>query len=93
VSEHGQAIRIGVLFPQEGVMAVTERAMLEGVMLAIAEINEGGGVGGRPLSPVVVNPGASRPPHSCAADHLCRSLGCRDRRSPTCRRLADGGHR
>lgn len=58
MSTRGQAIRIGVLFSQEGVMAGTEQAMLEGVMLAVAEINEGGGVEGRPLSPVVVNPGA-----------------------------------
>jgi branched-chain amino acid transport system substrate-binding protein len=49
-------IRIGVLFSQRGVLAITERSMLEGVMLAVAEINQGGGVDGRSLSPVVVDP-------------------------------------
>lgn len=72
MSEHGQGqvIRIGVLFSQEGVMAVTERAMLEGVMLAVAEINEGGGIDGRYLSPVVVDPGPE--PQACRelADRL-----------------------
>lgn len=51
-------------------MAVTERAMLEGVMLAVAEINEGGGIDGRYLSPVVVDPGPE--PQACRelADRL-----------------------
>ena len=51
-------------------MAVTERAMLEGVMLAVAEINEAGGVEDRPLSPVVVNPGADPQTYRELADLL-----------------------
>ncbi|MEO0544405.1 MAG: transporter substrate-binding domain-containing protein [Pseudomonadota bacterium] len=49
-------IRIGVLFSQTGKMAVTEKAHINGVLLACEEINEAGGVGDRKIEPVLMNP-------------------------------------
>lgn len=50
------SIRIGVLFSQTGIMAVTETAHINGVLLACDEINSGGGILGRPLEPILMNP-------------------------------------
>lgn len=49
-------IPVGVLFSHSGSMAVTEKAHLEGTLLAIGEINANGGVLGRQIEPVVKNP-------------------------------------
>ena len=48
--------RVGVLFSVTGNTAVIERTQLAGTMLAIEEINDSGGIRGRPLKPVVYNP-------------------------------------
>lgn len=53
---NADAISIGVLFSQDGHMAVTENAHLQGVLLACEEINAEGGVNGRPLQPIIQNP-------------------------------------
>ena len=45
-SDDRSEIVVGVLFSQNGTMAVTEVAHLKGTLIAIDEINEGGGVGG-----------------------------------------------
>lgn len=52
-SEH---IKIGVLFSQMGPMAVTENAHLQGILLACDEINAAGGINGRTLEPVILDP-------------------------------------
>jgi len=52
--------RVGVLFSQTGVTAGIERTQLNATLLAIAEINAGGGVLGRPVEPVIYDP-ASEP--------------------------------
>jgi len=49
-------IRIGVLFSQSGPMAVSEKAHLQGIILACDEINAGGGIDGRLIEPVIVDP-------------------------------------
>ena len=49
-------IKIGVLFSQSGPMEATENAHLQGVLLACEEINQRGGVDGRLLDPIVLNP-------------------------------------
>lgn len=49
-------VKIGVLFSQTGKMAVTENAHIKGVLLACEEINEAGGIGGKQISPVLMNP-------------------------------------
>ncbi|WP_339634979.1 transporter substrate-binding domain-containing protein [uncultured Sneathiella sp.] len=46
----------GVLFSQSGMMAVTEIAHLQGVLLACDEINMGGGINGRLLDPIIFDP-------------------------------------
>lgn len=50
-------IGVGVLFAQTGNMAVTEQALLSGTLVAIDEINSGGGVAGRPIVPIIEDPG------------------------------------
>ncbi len=51
-----QKIKIGVLFSQTGPMAVTEKAHLQGVLLACEEINARGGIDGCLLDPIVMDP-------------------------------------
>lgn len=51
-----EKLKLGVLFSQSGPMAVTEHAHLQGVLLACEEINEAGGVGGRHLDPIILDP-------------------------------------
>lgn len=52
--------RVGILFSQTGATAVIERCQLKGTLLAIKEINDAGGVDGRPIEPVIYDP-ASQP--------------------------------
>ena len=52
-------LKIGVLFSQSGPMAVTENAHLQGILLACEEINSSGGVDGRTLEPVILDPAGS----------------------------------
>lgn len=47
---------IGVLFSQSGHLANIERTQLMGTLVAIEEINEGGGICGRPIVPVCYDP-------------------------------------
>lgn len=53
----GEAWRVGVLFSRSGPTSVTETEHFLGTELAIAEINGAGGVLGRPIVPVVHDPG------------------------------------
>jgi branched-chain amino acid transport system substrate-binding protein len=46
----------GVLVSQTGVAAITERTQLNGTLLAIEEINAGGGIGGRQIRPIIYDP-------------------------------------
>ncbi|TXH35540.1 MAG: amino acid ABC transporter substrate-binding protein [Rhodospirillaceae bacterium] len=48
----------GVLASQTGVAAITERTQLNGALLAIEEINAQGGIDGRPIRPVIYDPGS-----------------------------------
>lgn len=49
----GEPIRLGVLYSRTGTMSISERAVLDGVLLAVSEINDKGGVLGRPLETVI----------------------------------------
>jgi len=51
----GEPIRIGVLHSLTGTMADSESAIVDAVLLAIDEVNESGGVLGRPLRAVVAD--------------------------------------
>lgn len=48
--------RVGVLFSQTGPTAAAETALLHGTLLAIEKINQQGGVLGRPIVPVEMDP-------------------------------------
>ncbi|KXU37263.1 amino acid ABC transporter substrate-binding protein [Ventosimonas gracilis] len=54
-----QGWRIGVLYSRSGVTATTESQHFFGSSLALEEINQGGGVLGKPLIPVVYDPRSS----------------------------------
>ncbi len=50
--------RVGVLFSSSGILAVIEETQLRGTLTAIEEINDNGGVNGRPIEPVIYDPGS-----------------------------------
>ncbi|MBL29194.1 MAG: amino acid ABC transporter substrate-binding protein [Rhodospirillaceae bacterium] len=62
--------RVGVLFSQSGFSAVIERTQFNGTILAIEEINAAGGIGGRPIEPVVYDPGSDFISFRRYAEHL-----------------------
>ena len=49
----GEPLRLGVLYSRSGTMSISERAIRDGVALAVTEINDSGGVLGRPLETVI----------------------------------------
>ncbi|KAJ54704.1 N-acetylmuramoyl-L-alanine amidase AmiC [Actibacterium mucosum KCTC 23349] len=51
-----ETVKVGVLFSQTGKMAVTEMAHINGVLLAIEEVNTSGGILGRAIEPILMNP-------------------------------------
>lgn len=56
----GERIRVGMLHSLTGTMAISELSLVDAGMMAIAEINQGGGVLGKRIEPVVED-GASDP--------------------------------
>jgi len=56
-----ETIKVGVLHSLSGTMAISETALKETVLMAIDEINSKGGVLGRKLEPVVVDPASNWP--------------------------------
>ena len=56
-----ETIKVGVLHSLSGTMAISETALKETVLMAIDEINKKGGVLGRKLEPVVVDPASNWP--------------------------------
>jgi urea transport system substrate-binding protein len=52
-------IKIGVLHSLSGTMAISEVSLRDVVLMAVGEINARGGVLGRPLQPVVVDPASN----------------------------------
>ena len=55
-SSSGEPWCVGVLFSKTGYMSVIEETQLRGTLLAIDELNEAGGINGRPIQPVVYDP-------------------------------------
>lgn len=51
----GEPLRIGVLHSKTGTMAISEAPVIDAILLAVQEINQQGGVLGRPLEPVIVD--------------------------------------
>ena len=54
-------IKVGVLHSLSGTMAISETALKETALMTIAEINKAGGVMGKQLEPVVVDPASNWP--------------------------------
>ena len=54
----GEPWRVGVLFSRTGFMKVIEDTQLRGTLTAIDEINSAGGINGRPIEPIVYDPGS-----------------------------------
>lgn len=50
-----QPIKVGVLFATTGTMAISETPVKNATLMAIDEINEQGGIMGRPIVPIVVD--------------------------------------
>jgi urea transport system substrate-binding protein len=81
MSRHPSPIKLGLLHSLQGVMALSERPLLDVELMAIAEINEAGGVLGRPIEGVVAD-GASnlrvfaREARSLLDSGVAAILGC-----------------
>jgi urea transport system substrate-binding protein len=56
-----ETIKVGVLHSLSGTMAISETALKETVLMTIDEINKAGGVMGKKLEPVVVDPASNWP--------------------------------
>jgi len=54
-------IKVGILHSLSGTMAISETALKETALMTIEQINAAGGVLGRPLEPVVVDPASNWP--------------------------------
>jgi branched-chain amino acid transport system substrate-binding protein len=63
------------LFSQTGNTAVIEETQLRGTLLAIEELNAGGGVNGREIVPVIYDPGSSCENFARYADRLLTEDG------------------
>ena len=55
------SIKVGLLFSQTGVTSIVERTQLAAALLAIARINQNGGINGQCIEPVTYDPASS--PH------------------------------
>lgn len=67
--------RVGVLFSRSGVMSVSETEHFLGTVLAIEQINAAGGVLGRQLEPVALDPKSDPDEYRRLADHLLLEEG------------------
>lgn len=57
-AENSEPIKVGVLFSQTGTMRNSELPVLRSVLMAIDQINQEGGLLGRPLKPVIADGGS-----------------------------------
>ena len=78
----GPPIQVGILHSRTGTMAISERAVIDATLFAIDEINEKGGVLGRPIV-AVVEDGESdgavfalKAEKLIAQDKVCTVFGC-----------------
>ncbi len=61
IAHAADTIKVGVLHSLSGTMAISETALKETVLMTIEEINKSGGVMGKKLEPVVVDPASNWP--------------------------------
>ena len=62
LSQAATPIKVGVLHSLSGTMAISETALKDTALMTIEAINAKGGVLGRKLEPVVVDPASNWPP-------------------------------
>jgi urea transport system substrate-binding protein len=79
---NGAPIKVGVLHSRTGTMAISERAVIDATLLAIDEINETGGLLGRPVEAVVEDGESDSATFAAKAEQLitkdgaCTVFGC-----------------
>lgn len=61
VADSGDTIKVGILHSLSGTMAISETSLKDTALMAIKEINDNGGVLGKKLEPVVVDPASDWP--------------------------------
>src|SRR5262249_11803806 len=75
-------IKVGILHSLSGTMAISETSLKDVALMTIEEINEKGGVMGRKLEPVVVDPASDWPLFAQKArdliqkEHVAVTFGC-----------------
>ncbi|WP_182356427.1 urea ABC transporter substrate-binding protein [Komagataeibacter europaeus] len=78
----GEPIRIGVLHSLSGTMAISETTLKDVILMLVDLQNKKGGVGGRPLEAVVVDPASNWPLYTekarqlLAVDKVAAVFGC-----------------
>jgi urea transport system substrate-binding protein len=78
----GEPIKVGVLHSRTGTMAISERPVIDATLLAIDEINEQGGVLGRPVQAVIEDGESDSATFAAKAEKLitkdrtCTIFGC-----------------
>jgi branched-chain amino acid transport system substrate-binding protein len=77
MSTTAEPVRIGVLFSETGVTSVIERSEQMGTLLAVEEINESGGIGGRPLELLSYDPESDPARYRQLAEKLILEDGVR----------------
>jgi urea transport system substrate-binding protein len=60
-AEEGGPIKVGILHSLSGTMAISETSLRDVALMTIDEINQSGGVLGRKIEPVVVDPASNWP--------------------------------
>ena len=60
-AQAADTIKVGILHSLSGTMAISETALKETALMTIEEINKNGGVMGKKLEPVVVDPASNWP--------------------------------
>ena len=61
LAQAGNTIKVGILHSLSGTMAISETVLKDTVLMAIDEINAKGGVLGKKLEPVIVDPASNWP--------------------------------
>ena len=61
LAQSGDTIKVGILHSLSGTMAISETVLKDTALMAIEEINAKGGVLGKKLEPVVVDPASNWP--------------------------------
>lgn len=76
-SNTSRPIRIGILYSSTGVTSLVERTQLQATQLAVEEINAAGGVIGREMELICLDPGSTPRNYPGMAENLIREHGVR----------------